>query len=48
MILINVRDHGATGDGVTNDAPAIRAAIAAAVKIGGAVLFPSGTYRIDP
>ena len=41
----NVRDHGATGNGSTNDTPAINAAITACNSAGGGtVLFPSGTY----
>ncbi|HZM75986.1 MAG TPA: glycosyl hydrolase family 28 protein [Candidatus Limnocylindrales bacterium] len=43
----NVRDFGATGNGSTNDTPAIQRAIDAAANAGGAniVQFPSGTYR---
>lgn len=42
----NVRDYGATGNGSTNDTPAIQRAIeAAAAAGGGTVLFPSGTYQ---
>ena len=39
-------DFGATGDGTTNDATAIAAAIAAAgaLILGGAVYFPPGVY----
>lgn len=45
--LLNVKDYGAMGDGVTNDAPAIQAAINAAVSLGLAgVFFPDGMYRI--
>ncbi len=43
-VVQNVRDHGAVGDGVTDDTAAIRAAIAATSE--GAVLFPAGTYRL--
>lgn len=42
LIIKNVKDYGATGDGVTNDTPAINAAIAD----GGIVYFPEGTYRL--
>jgi hypothetical protein len=43
--VFNVRDFGATGDGTTNDAPAVDQAIAAANTAGGGtVAFPAGTY----
>jgi|GEM_PF-6586731 len=42
---IAVTDHGATGDGATDDSVAILAADAAAAAVGGVVHFPSGTYR---
>jgi hypothetical protein len=45
-MVYNVRDYGATGDGVTNDAPAIQAAINALPMRGGIVYFPYGIYRI--
>jgi hypothetical protein len=41
--VVNVRDHGAVGDGVANDSVAIRAAIAA-VGSGGIVYVPAGDY----
>lgn len=42
---ISVVEYGATGDGVTNDAPAINAAInACAAQGGGEVFFPPGVY----
>lgn len=45
--LFNVKDtvYGATGDGTTDDGPAIQAAITAAAVAGGIVFFPAGTYR---
>jgi polygalacturonase len=43
--ILNVRDFGAVGDGVTNDQPAIQAACNA-VSAGGAVYFPPGEYVI--
>lgn len=38
--VVDVRDHGAVGDGVADDAPAIAAAIAAASRSGASVFFP--------
>lgn len=44
---LNVKDFGAVGDGSTNDAASIQAAIdAASTAGGGTVLFPRGTYKI--
>ena len=37
---------GAKGDGVTDDAPAIQAAVTAAGNVHGVVEFPPGTYGI--
>ena len=47
--VFNVRtQYGATGNGTTNDAPAIQAAINAASNAGGGVVYlPTGTYRLD-
>jgi hypothetical protein len=43
----NVRDHGAHGDGLTDDAGAIQAAIDATGRAGGGiVLLPPGTYAL--
>jgi polygalacturonase len=45
--VFNVKDYGATGNGVTNDTTAIQATIAAAKAAGGGtVFFPLGTYRV--
>ncbi len=45
--IINVRDYGATGDGVTDDAPAFRAASdAARTNVRSLILVPAGTYRM--
>lgn len=46
-LVYNVKDaaYGATGNGTTNDAAAINAAIAAATN-GGIIVFPPGTYYI--
>ena len=45
--MIDIRDHGAKGDGVALDSPAINAAIAAAAAQphGGTVTIPAGRYR---
>ncbi|OAI51696.1 hypothetical protein AYO47_06920 [Planctomyces sp. SCGC AG-212-M04] len=46
--VFNVKDFGAGGEGITDDAPAIRAGIAAAkLAGGGTILFPPGNYRLD-
>ncbi len=46
--LFNVRQYGATGDGLANDRAAMEAAITAAEKNGdGIVFFPPGTYSTD-
>lgn len=45
---VNVRDHGATGDGSTDDTAAINAAIQFAVDSGiRTVIVPDGTYMIQ-
>jgi len=41
--IINVKSHGAVGDGATDDWPACQAAMDAAVA-GDTVYFPTGTY----
>lgn len=48
-IFYNVKDptYGAEGDGATNDASAIQAAIDAANSAGGGIVFfPKGTYQV--
>ena len=45
--ILNVKDFGAVGDGVTMDTAAIQAAIMAAPK-GSRVVIPAGTYKILP
>lgn len=42
---VNVRDYGATGDGITDDTTAIQNAINAADD--GQTFFPAGTYKIS-
>ncbi|MGF1491710.1 MAG: glycosyl hydrolase family 28-related protein, partial [Microcoleaceae cyanobacterium] len=41
--LVNVRDYGATGDGITDDTAAIQRALAE----NQAVYFPNGTYLVS-
>src|SRR5262245_10469294 len=44
---LNVRDFGAVGNGIADDAPAFHAALNAAIAaFGGVVYFPPGTYRM--
>lgn len=45
---INVRDHGAKGDGVRDDTSSFQDAIDALPKDGGTVYVPAGAYVIDP
>ncbi len=45
--IVNVRDHGATGDGLANDSPALAKAMEEAAKTGAIVFLPPGTYRVD-
>jgi hypothetical protein len=52
MTMINVKDYGALGDGVTNDKPAIDLAIAAANAAGVSargvdLYFPAGVYILS-
>ncbi|MFM7009103.1 MAG: glycosyl hydrolase family 28-related protein [Betaproteobacteria bacterium] len=45
--MYNVKDHGAKGDGSTNDGPALRALIdTIEVAGGGTMFFPPGTYMV--
>lgn len=44
---VNVKDYGAAGDGLTNDAAAFAAAIAAVASTGQAIYVPAGTYVIS-
>lgn len=45
--VINVRDFGAKGDGVTDDTVSVRAAAEALQSAGGgSLVFPRGTYKL--
>lgn len=44
--MINVLDHGVTGDGVTNDRPAINTVIATYAG-QDTIVFPKGRYRLQ-
>ena len=44
--IVNVKDFGAKGDGVTDDADAVQAALDHGASLGRTVFFPSGTYLI--
>jgi len=48
-VAINVMDHGAVGDGITDDTLAIRAALTAleVSKTENTLYFPQGTYRLN-
>ena len=45
--MLNVIDYGATGNGITDDAAAIQAAINAAQTAKGSVYLPTGAYKIN-
>ena len=44
--VVNVKEYGAVGNNLTNDAPAINAAYAAAAASGKPLYFPAGTYFV--
>jgi parallel beta-helix repeat protein len=45
--ITNVKEHGARGDGKTDDTAAIQSAIDRTAGTGGTVLIPDGVYLID-
>ncbi|HPQ45288.1 MAG TPA: glycosyl hydrolase family 28-related protein [Syntrophales bacterium] len=45
--IVNVRNFGALGDGVTNDIAAVSAAIASLAGSPGVIYFPAGTYFLE-
>ncbi|MCK9414727.1 MAG: right-handed parallel beta-helix repeat-containing protein [Prolixibacteraceae bacterium] len=45
--VVNVRNTGAKGDGITDDTKAIQTAIDDVAGTGGTVIVPDGTYLID-
>ncbi|WP_165618087.1 right-handed parallel beta-helix repeat-containing protein [Mycolicibacterium porcinum] len=48
MSVIDVKSHGATGDGTTDDYAAVMAAIREAANAGGGtVFFPAGVYALS-
>lgn len=46
-LLVNVKDFGAVGDGVTDDRSELQSAIDAIPDEGGVLFFPPGTYLIS-
>ena len=44
--LVDVRDYGAVGDGVTDDSAAFNLASAAIATTGGTIVVPAGTYLL--
>lgn len=44
---INVKDYGATGNGVTNDTETVLKALDIAKQGDGVLYFPNGTYMVD-
>lgn len=43
---VSVKDHGAIGDGTTDDTAAVQAAINSLPAAGGVVYAPTGTYKL--
>src|SRR5271169_1646910 len=47
VLVINVRQNGAKGDGRTDDTAALQAAFDKVAGSGGTVFVPDGTYMVD-
>ena len=47
-IYLNIKDFGAKGDGISDDTPALLAAMEEALKTESTIYFPTGTYCIHP
>lgn len=45
---LNIKDFGASGDGISDDTPALLKAIKAAESSEGTIYFPAGNYCIHP
>ncbi|MGO0259323.1 glycosyl hydrolase family 28-related protein [Priestia aryabhattai] len=45
--VVNVKDYGAKGDGITDDTQAINAALDSIITEGGTIFFPKGTYILS-
>lgn len=45
--VTDVTAYGAVGDGITDSGAAVRAALAAAQKVGGTLYFPAGHYLLS-
>jgi hypothetical protein len=45
--VVNVKNFGAKGNGVTNDTVAIQEAINSLSPVGGSIFFPPGTYVVS-
>lgn len=45
--ILNVKDFGAKGDGITDDTVAIQVAVAAAISVGKALRAPAGVYMMS-
>ena len=45
--MVNAKDHGARGDGSTDDTAAMQKSVSAVAGTGGTLLVPPGVYMID-